>query len=108
MSDSRAKEYRDKNLSVDMLARATLNYTTLGGSSGDIFDAGAAMGGLEMSGVRSGNQSVLGNVPALGYVTQTAAAFKDKDLSGIIKAMPMGNSVFLLPAVNLTHWMQKE
>jgi hypothetical protein len=108
MSDDRAQEYREKNLSIDMLARATLNYTTLGGSSGDIFDAGAAMGGLEMSGVRSGNQSVLGNVPALGYITQTAQAFKDKDVSGVIKAMPGGNSVFLLPAVNLTHWMQKE
>lgn len=93
MSDSRAQEYRDKNLSIDMLARATLNYTTLGGSSGDIFDAGAAMGGLEMSGVRSGNQSVLGNVPALGYITQSAQAFKDKDVSGIIKAMPDRKSV---------------
>lgn len=108
MSDERAADYRENNLRPDMLARATLNYASLGGMLGDTLDAGMGMLGMEMSGVRSGSQNVLGNVPALGYVANTAQALKDKDVSGIIKAMPGGNSMFLLPAAHLTHWMQKE
>lgn len=108
MSDDRAKEYRENNLTPEMLARATLNYATLSGSLGDVLDAGMGMLGYQASGVRTGSQSALGNVPALGYVDATARALKDKDVSGLIKAMPGGNSVFLLPAVNFTHWLQKE
>lgn len=108
MSDDRAKEYRENNLTPEMLARATLNYATLSGSLGDVLDAGMGMLGYQASGVRTGSQSALGNVPALGYVDATARALKDKDVSGLIRAMPGGNSVFLLPAVNFTHWLQKE
>lgn len=108
MSESRAAEYREKNLAPEMLARSTLNYATLSGSLGDILDGGMGMLGYEGTGVRTGNQSALGNIPALGYVDATARALKDKDVSGLIRAMPGGNSIFLLPAANLTHWLQKE
>lgn len=108
MDQARADKYRENNLRPDMLARATLNYTSLGGSAGDIFDAGMGIAGFEMSGVRGGSGDILKSVPALGYVSSTAQALKDKDMHGLIKALPGGNSVYLLPAANLTHWMQQE
>ena len=83
-----------------MLARAVLNYTALGGMSGDVLDAGASLTGLEASGVRSGSGSPLGNIPSLGYIESGVKAVTQRDAREAIRMLPGGNLPFLTPVVN--------
>lgn len=94
------QEYLETQLHPAMLARAVLNYTSLSGLSGDILDAGASIGGWEASGVRTGNSSVLGNVPSLGYIDSAAKAVKQRDAREAIRMLPGGNLPYLTPVVN--------
>jgi len=95
-----AAEYREKQLSPQMLGRATLNYTALAGLAPDILDAGAALAGFEMTGVRGGGKGVLDNVPALGYVNQTVKAAQEKDVRDLARALPGGNLPYVVPVAN--------
>jgi hypothetical protein len=92
--------YLETQLHPAMLARAVLNYTSLSGMAGDILDAGASIGGWEASGVRTGNSSVLGNVPSLGYIDSAAKAVKQRDAREAIRMLPGGNLPYLTPVVN--------
>lgn len=92
--------YLETQLHPAMLARAVLNYTSISGLAGDVLDAGASVAGYEASGVRSGSGSVLGNIPALGYVDSTVKAFTERDPKQIIRSLPGGNLPFLTPVVN--------
>lgn len=94
------EEYVKKQLDPQMLARAVLNYTSISGLAGDIFDAGAVLAGGEVSGVRSGSNSALGAVPGLGYVESAAKVARDKDPREAIRMLPGGNLPFLTPVVN--------
>jgi hypothetical protein len=94
------EEYVKKQLDPQMLARAVLNYTSISGLAGDIFDAGAVLAGGEVSGVRSGSSSALGAVPGLGYVESAAKVARDKDPREAIRMLPGGNLPFLTPVVN--------
>lgn len=107
MEDSKRQEYLETNLAPGMLARATLNYASLGGLMGDIVDAGAATAGLEMSGARTGQSSFSSNIPAVGAVDGAARAVTNRDLSGIVKALPGGNTIFLTPVANGLHALQQ-
>jgi hypothetical protein len=106
MESSRRDEYLKTNLAPDMLARATLNYASLGGLAGDIVDAGAALGGFEMSGVRSGQSSFSGNIPAIGYADGLVRGVTNQDMSALVKSLPGGNTVFLTPLTNGLHSLQ--
>jgi hypothetical protein len=106
MESSRREEYLKTNLAPDMLARATLNYASLGGLAGDIVDAGAALGGLEMSGVRSGQSSFSGNIPSIGYADGLVRGVTNKDMSALVKSLPGGNTVYLTPLTNGLHSLQ--
>lgn len=92
--------YLETQLHPAMLARAVLNYTSISGLSGDVLDAGASLAGFEASGVRSGNGSALGNIPALGYIESAAKVAKQKDAREAIRMLPGGNLPFLTPVVN--------
>ena len=94
------EEYLDTQLHPAMLARAVLNYTSISGLSGDILDAGAGIAGFEGSGVRTGNGSVLGNIPSLGYIDSAAKVFKNRDAAEAIRLLPGGNLPYLTPVVN--------
>ncbi len=104
MINSAGREDREKHLETQlhpaMLARAVLNYTSISGLSGDVLDAGASVLGYEASGVRSGNSSALGNIPALGYVESGAKVLKTRDAREAIRMLPGGNLPFLTPVVN--------
>ncbi|UGL61142.1 internal virion protein [Pseudomonas phage Eisa9] len=106
MASDKRDEYLTTNLAPGMLARATLNYASLGGLAGDILDAGAALGGLEMSGVRSGQSSFSGNIPAIGYADGLVRGVTNKDMSALIKSLPGGNTIFLTPVANGLHALQ--
>lgn len=106
MADDRRQQYLETQLAPGMLARATLNYASLGGLMGDIVDAGAATAGLEMSGARTGQTSFSSNIPAVGAVDGAARAITNRDLSGMVKALPGGNTVFLTPVANGLHALQ--
>ena len=108
MESSKREAYLESNLAPDMLARATLNYASLGGLAGDILDAGAALGGLEMSGVRSGQSSFSGNIPAIGYADGLVRGVTNKDMSALVKSLPGGNTVFLTPVANGLHALQQQ
>jgi hypothetical protein len=94
------EEYLDQQLDPQMLARAVLNYTALSGLAPDILDAGAALAGFEMSGVRGGGKGVLDNVPALGYVNSSVRAVQEKDVRDLARALPGGNLPYLVPVAN--------
>jgi hypothetical protein len=106
MEAKRREEYLKTQLAPDMLARSTLNYSSLGGLAGDIVDAGAALGGLEMSGVRSGQSSFSGNIPAIGYADGLVRGITNKDFSALVKSLPGGNTVYLTPLANGLHSLQ--
>ncbi len=108
MADDRRQEYLETQLAPGMLARATLNYASLGGLMGDIVDAGAAAAGLEMSGARTGQSSFSSNIPAVGAVDGAARAITNRDLSGMVKALPGGNTMFLTPVANGLHALQND
>lgn len=93
-------EYLETQLHPAMLARAVLNYTSLSGLAGDVLDAGASLTGLEATGVRGNSGSVLGNIPALGYVESGAKALTQRDAREAIRMLPGGNLPFLTPVVN--------
>lgn len=107
MEESRRQEYLETQLAPGMLARATLNYASLGGLMGDIVDAGAAVSGLEMSGARTGQTTATSNIPAVGAVDGAVRAITNRDLSGMVKALPGGNTVFLTPVANGLHELQQ-
>lgn len=92
--------YLETQLHPAMLARAVLNYTSISGLSGDVLDAGSSLAGFEATGVRSGNSSALGNIPALGYIESGAKAVKQRDAREAIRMLPGGNLPFLTPVVN--------
>ena len=92
--------YLETQLHPAMLARAVLNYTALGGLSGDVLDAGASLTGLEASGVRSGSGSPLGNIPSLGYIESGVKVLTQRDAREAIRMLPGGNLPFLTPVVN--------
>ena len=94
------EEYLDAQLAPDMLIRATLNYASLAGISGDIFDGIAATAGYEMSGVRGFGRNFLDNIPAAGYVNTAARAVTDQDPRDLIRSLPGGNLPFLIPVLN--------
>jgi hypothetical protein len=94
------QEYLETQLHPAMLARAVLNYTSISGLAGDVLDAGASLAGFEGTGVRSGSASVLGNIPALGYVESAGKVFKQHDAREAIRMLPGGNLPFLTPIVN--------
>lgn len=94
------QEYLETQLHPAMLARAVLNYTSISGLSGDILDAGASAAGYEGSGVRTGNGSVLGNIPTLGYIESAGKVFKQRDPKEAIRMLPGGNLPYLTPVVN--------
>lgn len=96
------EEYIDRQTSPMALARATLNYTSLAGLSGDILDSGAALGGYEMSGVRTGQTDALGQIPALGYVNDVFQAAVEKSPNDAVRLLPGGNLPWLMPVVNAT------
>lgn len=108
MASDKRDTYLETNLAPGMLARATLNYASLGGLAGDILDAGAALGGLEMSGVRSGQSSFSGNIPAIGYADGLVRGVTNKDMSALVKSLPGGNTVFLTPVANGLHALQQQ
>lgn len=108
MEDQRREQYLETQLAPGMLARATLNYASLGGLAGDILDAGAALGGMEMSGVRSGQSSFSGNIPAIGYADGLVRGITNKDMSALVKSLPGGNTVFLTPVANGLHEIQAQ
>lgn len=93
-------EYAEKQLHPAMLARAVLNYTSISGLAGDIMDTGASLAGYEASGVRSGNSSALGNIPALGYIESGAKVLKQRDAREAIRMLPGGNLPFVTPILN--------
>ncbi len=93
-------EYVAKQLEPAMLARAVLNYTSISGLAGDVLDAGAAVTGMEASGVRTGSGSPLGNVPALGYIESGAKVIQQKDAREAIRMLPGGNLPYLTPVLN--------
>lgn len=94
------EEYIQRQMEPAMMARAVLNYTSLSGLAGDVLDAGAAFTGMEASGVRSGNSSALGVIPAMGYVESGAKVFQQKDAREAIRMLPGGNLPYLTPVVN--------
>lgn len=94
------EEYLEMQLAPQMLARAVLNYTALSGLAPDILDAGAALAGFEMTGVRGGGKSVLDNVPALGYINSSVRAVQEKDVRDLARALPGGNLPYLVPIAN--------
>lgn len=96
------EEYLERQMHPAMLARAVLNYTSISGLAGDVLDAGAMLTGAEASGVRSGNSSPLGAIPALGYVESGAKVLRDRDPREAIRMLPGGNLPFLTPVVNAT------
>lgn len=93
-------DYVEKQLQPQMLARAVLNYTSISGLAGDVFDAAAVLAGGEVTGVRSGSSSALGAIPGLGYVESAAKVARDKDPREAIRMLPGGNLPFLTPVVN--------
>lgn len=99
MRDDR-EEYLETQLQPMMLARAVLNYTSLSGLAGDVLDAGAALTGAEVTGVRTGNSSPLGTVPALGYVESGVKAVTQRDAREAIRMLPGGNLPYITPIVS--------
>lgn len=95
------QEYLEKQLTPAMLARATLNYTSISGLAGDVLDAGAALSGMEATGVRGGTGSALGVIPSLGYIESGARAVTKRDAREAIRMLPGGNLPFLTPVVNV-------
>lgn len=95
------EEYLDRQLSVQALGRATLNYVSLSGLSGDVLDTVVAAAGGEASGVRTGRTDVLGQVPGLGYVTATGQALVEKDAVQLVKQLPGANLPYMMPWVNI-------
>lgn len=95
------EEYVQRQTEPAMLARAVLNYTSLSGLAGDVLDAGAAFTGMEATGVRTGNSSALGAIPALGYVESGAKVFQERDAREAIRMLPGGNLPQLTPVVNV-------
>lgn len=96
-------DYLEKQTQPMMLARNLLNYPSITGLAPDIFDSGAIVLGLDVSGGRSGSQSsALDAVPALGYINSFVSAVKDRDPRELIRSLPGQNLPFLVPLVNLT------
>lgn len=93
-------EYLERQLAPDMLVRATLNYASLSGGLGDILDAGAALSGYEMSGVRGGMRNLTDNIPAAGYINTAGRAVTERDPKDLIRSLPGGNLPWLVPVMN--------
>lgn len=95
------EEYLEQQLSPGALGRATLNYVSLSGLSGDVLDTvnAVAFGG-ELSGVRTGRTDVLGQVPGLGYVASAGQAIAEQDLARMVKQLPGANLPYMLPFIN--------
>lgn len=106
MSRKEAEEYKDKNLNVLSLGRATLNYAGASGMVGEIIDAGAgfsaAFGGepgkafakeLGQS-TRTGGKPFLGGTiaPSLGYVEDGNKAVHG-DVEKLLKMLPGSNMI---------------
>lgn len=113
MSRSEREKYADKNLSVGALARATLNYASASGLTGDILDIGggfaSSFGGdggealVEAVGVRGtkGQSQLLGGVvaPGLGLVEDVWDGVHG-DSAKLAKLFPGANLPYTQPIIN--------
>lgn len=106
------KEYIEKHTTLPALVRATMNYSSLTGALGDIYDLGAsglgtvdvlAGTGLSPDGSRAaGNRTGLGAIiPSVGYMEDVLKYAKNPNsLSGAVRLMPGGNLPYVLPLIN--------
>ena len=111
---SAGREDRDKfiedNMNPAALARATMNYASMSGLTGDMLDIVTAVGGgwadegtKEMIGARQQAMGVGRIVPVAGSIDQAfKVASGQADLHTALKQLPFSNLWYLLPAINLT------
>jgi hypothetical protein len=110
MSESKRKEYLEKNANPTALAFASLNYATKSGLLADALQIGAgtiALTGNQQAqdlysdisgGSRAGSRPFIGGTvaPALGTVNDAFSGKPDR----MLKLLPGSNLIYLQPAVN--------
>lgn len=101
-------EYLSKRLSVEAIARATLNYVALSGLAGDFMDALGSVAGVSTSGGRVGSgMDFIGGVvaPVASTVDDVFKSLQNTkegtDVYGVVKNLPFANIPYLVPVVNL-------
>lgn len=99
--------YLEKNLSWNMIARATMNYVALTGLTGDFVDALAAVAGKQTTGARTGvAKDFVGNViaPSAGLADDIWRGVQNTkegtDPHELLKSLPFSRLPFLIPAIN--------
>jgi hypothetical protein len=108
------REDRDKyikdNMSPGALVRASMNYASLGGLTGDVTNLLLDTAGgwsdkqtQDLLGVRRDSTSVGRLVPVAGTLDTAARVVQGKtDLHTALKQLPFSNLWYLVPAINLT------
>lgn len=101
--------YLDEQLSMDKIARATLNYIALSGLAGDFMDAASAVTGVgQATGGRTGagGQSFVGNVvaPSAGLIDDAYKAIQNTkegtDPHQLLRLLPFSRLPAVIPAIN--------
>lgn len=109
MGRSDRDEYLERQLSPQMIARATLNYIAMSGLAGDFMDAFttvSGVGGGGTGGRASAGQDFFGNTvaPAVGLVNDTYKAIQNTksgtDPTALLRTLPFGRLPWLIPAIN--------
>lgn len=101
--------YLERQLSPQMIARATLNYIAMSGLAGDFMDAFttvSGVGGGGTGGRANAGQDFFGNTvaPAVGLVNDTYKAVQNTksgtDPTALLRTLPFGRLPWLIPAIN--------
>jgi len=104
------ERYLKDNLSPAALVRATMNYTSLSGLSGDVLEIGSGIVAgwgdqqtKELLGARQQATGVGRIIPAAGSIdTAVRVASGKSDLHTALKQLPFSNLWYIAPAINLT------
>lgn len=105
-SDQQA--YLERQLSPQMIARATMNYVALSGLAGDFMDSlttVSGIGGGGTGGRASAGTDFFGNTvaPSIGLVNDMYKGIQNTkngtDPSALLKTLPFGRLPFLIPAI---------
>lgn len=104
------KQYLKDNTNPAALIRATMNYASLSGLTGDMMEAVTGIAGgwgdastKEMLGARAGAAGVGRAIPVAGSVDQFARVVSGRaDLHTALKQLPFSSIWYLQPLLNLT------
>ena len=105
-----SKQYLKDNTNPAALIRATMNYASLSGLTGDMLEAVSGIAGgwgdeatKELVGARQGASGVGRVIPAAGSIDQAIRVASGKaDLHTALKQLPFSSVWFLQPLLNLT------